>query len=219
MSERAGKLGSERPPAARRVWAVFSQVAAVFFAFYLFITFTPVLRPWLFWLSTPWGGEVPEVVLVLGGDEQAPGLIGYSTYLRLHYAAKFWRTGQIKRFVLSGGPSGGRPLAEAMAEFLRGYGVPSEAMVLEDRSHSTWENIGNSKALLDALPGRKALLTSDYHMRRAIAVCRRQGLQIEPLTVPEGEKRLQAPLQRWPLLLTLGTETGKLIWYRAAGRL
>jgi uncharacterized SAM-binding protein YcdF (DUF218 family) len=219
MSERAGKLWAERQSAVRRAWAALSQVAAVFFAFYLLITLTPVLRPWLFWLSTPWGGEVPEVVLVLGGDEQAPGLIGYSTYLRLHYAARFWRTGQIKRFVLSGGSSGGRPLAEAMAEFLRGYGVPPEAMVLEDRSHSTWENIGNSKALLDALPGRKALLTSDYHMRRAIAVCRRQGLQIEPLTVPEGEKRLQAPLQRWPLLLTLGTETGKLIWYRAAGRL
>src|SRR5690606_12656378 len=124
--------------------------------------------------------------LVLGGDEQAPGLIGYSTYIRLHYAARFWRTGKVKRLVLAGGPAGGRPLAESMAEFLSGYGIPREAMILEAASQSTFENIRNSKPLLDPLPGSKALLTSDYHMRRSMAVCRAQGLEIRPLTVPEG---------------------------------
>lgn len=219
MSNTAAQLRVNRRPATRRALDWISRTATAFFLFYLFVTFTPALSPWLFWLATPWGGDVPEVVLVLGGDEQAPGLIGYSTYLRLHYAARFWRTGKIKRFVLSGGSTGGRPLASAMAEFLQGYGVPREALILEDQSHSTWENIINSKPLLDGLAGRKAVLTSDYHMRRTMAICHRQGLIIAPLTVPEGEKRLQSVLQRWPLLLTLGTETGKLLWYRAQGRL
>lgn len=167
-------------------------------------------------LESRWADEPPEVLLVLSADEQVPGLMGYTSFLRIHYAARYWSTGKVRYFVISGGSTGGRSIAASMAEFLYTSGVPREAVRLEEGSHNTWENLRNSRPIVEGLPGRVGILTSDYHSGRVAAVCRKMGWNPILVPVPDANKRWNSWAQRWPLLWDLSVETAKRggYWWR-----
>ena len=82
-------------------------------------------------------------------------------------------------------PSGGRGSdekiseAEAMKNYLLEHGIPAESVVMEDQSTTTWENLTNSKAIIDAQDGRKktALISSNYHVYRCLRLARQAGLK------------------------------------------
>ena len=82
-------------------------------------------------------------------------------------------------------PSGGKGAdeqiseAEARKRYLIEQGIPEEDIILEDTSTTTLENLKNSKRILDGLEGRKytALVTSNYHVYRALRYCRKIGLK------------------------------------------
>lgn len=80
----------------------------------------------------------------------------------------------------SGGQGGDETVSEAsaMAGYLREKDIPEEKIILEDRSTTTFENLKNSKAIIDAREGSKytALVTSNYHVYRALRYCRRVGM-------------------------------------------
>jgi len=81
----------------------------------------------------------------------------------------------------SGGQGGDETVseAEAMAEYIRAKGIPESDILLEDKSTTTLENLQNSKELIDSREGRKytALVTSNYHVYRALRYCRIIGLK------------------------------------------
>jgi len=81
----------------------------------------------------------------------------------------------------SGGQGGDETVseAEAMAEYIRAKGIPESDILLEDKSTTTLENLQNSKGLIDSREGRKytALVTSNYHVYRALRYCRKIGLK------------------------------------------
>ena len=69
-----------------------------------------------------------------------------------------------------------RTEAEVMAELLAAEGVPADAIRMEKKSRTTMENFRNATALL----GDKAqvlVVTSDYHVRRAVKTAKRVGLR------------------------------------------
>ncbi len=82
-------------------------------------------------------------------------------------------------------PSGGRGSdekiseAEAMREYLLEKGIPAEKIIAEDQSKTTYENLLNSKKIIDERKGGKyiALVTSNYHVYRALRYCRKIGLK------------------------------------------
>ena len=82
-------------------------------------------------------------------------------------------------------PSGGRgpdesiSEAEAMKRYLLAKGIPQEDILMEDASTTTFENLKNSKQILESRPGRRytALVTSNYHVYRALRYCRKIGLK------------------------------------------
>ena len=82
-------------------------------------------------------------------------------------------------------PSGGKGAdetvseAEAMKDYLLAQGIPEEKILLEDQSATTYENLQFSRDILEKLPGRKytALVTSNYHVYRALRYCRKIGLK------------------------------------------
>ena len=82
-------------------------------------------------------------------------------------------------------PSGGRGSdeslseAEAMKRYLLEQGIPDEDIIIEDQSTTTLENLKFSRNILDGFDGRKyiALVTSNYHVYRALRYCRRVGLK------------------------------------------
>ena len=82
-------------------------------------------------------------------------------------------------------PSGGRGSdeevseAEAMKQYMIEKGIPADRILMEDQSTTTYENLLYSKALIDEREGRKytALVTSNYHVYRALRYCRKVGLE------------------------------------------
>ena len=82
-------------------------------------------------------------------------------------------------------PSGGQgadetiPEAEAMKRYLLSQGIPETDIIPEGRSATTLENLRYSKEILDSFPGRKytALVSSNYHVYRALRYCRKIGLE------------------------------------------
>ena len=195
--------------------------ASVFTFVFLLLTCTPLDSWWLQRLESAWTSDVPPVLLVLGGQQQAPGYIGYSTYIRLYYAVRFWREGHVKMLVVSGGPggakTGGEPLAHEMRDYLVGSGIPAQAILMEEQAESTRENFVLSRSLLESVPGNKGFITSDFHSGRAARTCARLGLDWRPVPVPDAQKRWNKWGDRWPLALDLTSETGKWIWYKFKG--
>ncbi|MBR5382506.1 MAG: YdcF family protein [Clostridia bacterium] len=82
-------------------------------------------------------------------------------------------------------PSGGQGSdeavseAEAMAKYLMDKGIPADKILLENHSTTTMENLKYSKEIIDAQEGRKytVLVTSNYHVYRALRYCRKIGLK------------------------------------------
>lgn len=176
----------------------------------ILVTVTPVVRWWALWLSPSWTPRPLPIVVVLAGEEMGDGTIGYSTYLRCVYAGWAYRSGGVETLILSGGPPR-RPAATAMADFLTGLGVPRERIRTETASLNTRQNIENVAAMLEA-GSHVTLVTSDYHMRRAILLAQRRGMKAEPYPIPDVLKREQEMSQRISLVIPLAMETAKLTW-------
>ena len=101
---------------------------------------------------------------------------------RVWYAAQLLHRGVARRIIVSGGsmsPVTAGPAtseAEAMRRFLVDLGVPSEAIVSEGNSLNTLENIRNVRAMVG--DGRVALVTSGYHLPRALKIARQGNLYV-----------------------------------------
>lgn len=69
--------------------------------------------------------------------------------------------------------------ARAMADYLMEKGIPEDRILLEDGSANTFQNLENSKALIDKAGGGRyiALVTSNYHVYRALRYCRKMGFK------------------------------------------
>ena len=62
-----------------------------------------------------------------------------------------------------------------MRAYLIEKGIPESDVILESQSTTTLENLQYSKQILDRMEGRKytALVTSNYHVYRALRYCRK----------------------------------------------
>ncbi|MFO1085023.1 MAG: YdcF family protein [Reyranellaceae bacterium] len=104
---------------------------------------------------------------------------------RMWYAAQLFHRGVAPRIIVSGGGflagNNGGPAtteAEAMRRFLNDLGVPDRAIVSEDRSLNTIQNIERVREMVK--DKRVALVTSAFHMRRAMRIAQRAGLDAAP---------------------------------------
>jgi len=140
--------------------------------------------------------EIPTgeaIVLLGGGTEPAiyprPGVEINGAGDRVLYAAQLYKDGKAPIILLSGGEitwlnDGSATPAEDMAKILSSIGVPSEAMIIEDRSRNTYENALYAKELLGEKGINKILLvTSAMHMPRSVALFEAQDFEVTPLPV------------------------------------
>lgn len=83
--------------------------------------------------------------------------------------------------VVSGGQGPQESITEALAmeRYLIGHGVPSDRIIKEEASTSTYTNLLYSKAILDEYfkgQYRSVIITSDYHIYRAADISDDLGL-------------------------------------------
>jgi uncharacterized SAM-binding protein YcdF (DUF218 family) len=191
--------------------------AAIGFLF-LVVTLTPITR----WCSESLAGSLPAassngaVLIVLAGSVLSDGTIGGSSYWRAVYAVRTWKEGRYGRVLVCGG-SNGPPVAAAIRDYMISQGVPADEILIEPQSRNTRENALYAHRFLDALPGKKVLLTSDYHMYRAQHAFARAGIQTEPAPIPDVYKLSLRMESRWSAFLQLCEEFGKIGYYRARG--
>ncbi len=182
------------------------------------VTFTPLVSWWARVLAGPWNDPAGEIVVVLTGSVTSPGILGESSYWRAVYAVYVYQEGRgVQQILVSGGGTEETPYAETVQRFLVAGGVPAGVIRTETLSKSTRESALEVTRLLRDTPGRKILLTSDYHMFRAARAFRKAGLVFEPRPFPDALKRANSWLQRWPVFLDLVTETTKIGYYFARG--
>ena len=132
-----------------------------------------------------------EAIVVLGGGigpavpplRPDPELFDSSD--RVWHAARLFHRGLAPRIVVSGGSylveTGQAPQTQtealAMRQFLVALGVPESAIAMEGKSLNTIENMQETRALVGS--GRIALVTSGFHMPRALRLARKAGLDAE----------------------------------------
>jgi len=122
-----------------------------------------------------------DALVVLGGGSYNTGILKEDSMKRL-------LTGFIlhKRYglpiILSGGASIGKlPEAEVMKQVLEELGVDKKEIITEVRSRDTFENAKYVKEICKERNFKKiVLITSAYHMRRAVETFRKAGLETIP---------------------------------------
>ena len=141
-----------------------------------------------------------DVIIVLGAGLREDGRPGAALFRRTRHAAELWRAGIAPIVLCTGGQTETYPRTEASAcrDILLAAGVPAEAILLEEQSHSTEENAIFSRAILVANRLERAVLVSDAgHMLRARWLFGLRGVPVsaspvpvdrirDPLTVPRG---------------------------------
>ncbi len=129
----------------------------------LFILHQPVLQAAGDFLVVADPPVVADAVIAISGDGEE----------RVGAAAELMAAGYGRFLILSGGPGRGSGSAAAMGRWARRDGVAEDRLLFDDRATSTVQNAEGSAVLMRAHGLRTALLvTSPYHMRRAIVIFR-----------------------------------------------
>ncbi|HEY2136780.1 MAG TPA: YdcF family protein [Xanthobacteraceae bacterium] len=136
----------------------------------------------------------PDGIIVLGGaigpeisaarhtpdlNEAAERLTVVAELARKYPAARILYTGGNARVIFRGGNE-----AEYAVPLFESFGIARSRILVEDKSRNTIENAVFSKALVAPKPGERWLMvTSGYHMPRAIGVFRHAGFPVEAYPV------------------------------------
>jgi uncharacterized SAM-binding protein YcdF (DUF218 family) len=172
-------------------------------------------------------GRVPDGIIVLGGaiDGSAANdqVVLNEAAERITIIPELARRYPNARILFSGGSGAliydGAAEAQVAGRLLESFGIARDRVTLEDRSRNTAENAAFSKALSHPRPGELWLLvTSAYHMPRAIGAFRKVGFPVEPypvdwrtrsgedalrpfVSVSDGLQRTDAAVHEWLGLL------------------
>lgn len=185
------------PFVGRGTWGVFGVAFAVFV---LWVPSMPLISTALIGtLEREYApmrvDETPksEVAIVLGG-----GVMGVSppramTEIsdgtnHLLYAARLFKAGRVEKIIVVGGsmirPADGPVDGANARDILVEWGIPEIAISAEEMRPNTYENARKIKDMKRNRPFESALLiTSAYHMPRAVAVFENAGVSIIPAPV------------------------------------
>ncbi len=123
-----------------------------------------------------------DFVLVLGAQVENDRISASLKY-RLDAAYEIYTEHPESVFVVSGGQGPDENNSEAyyMEQYLIEKGVPSEQIICEDQSLNTFENIKNSKQIMDSFSDGEysvTVVSNAFHTFRAKFLAQQQGLQV-----------------------------------------
>ena len=179
------------------------------------ITVLAIATPIVSWWARAYSGPIErprgDVLILLSAASDDRGGISYSSYWRAREAIFAWQTGGFKKIVISGGGGPG------IRNFLLAEGVPSDVIVAEWRSTSTRENGIETARQIQGIPGKRVLLTSDFHMYRALRVFRKLGIEVTPMAVPDVLHLTEHWNGRFSAFETMLVEYVKIVYYTLRG--
>jgi uncharacterized SAM-binding protein YcdF (DUF218 family) len=184
-----------------------------------FIGLTTVLvlsTPIVSWWAQAYAGPIEQpkgdiLILLSAAADDLYGGISYSSYWRARQALFAWQTGGFTKIVICGSGDPG------ILDFLIADGIPRETFVIEQRTISTRENALETARLIQNLPGRKVLLTSDFHMYRALRAFRKVDIEAAPMAVPDVLHSTEHWDGRFSAFETMLGESAKIVYYAVRG--
>lgn len=135
-----------------------------------------------------------DVLVVLGARVLPGGMPSGALQARVEKAVELYQRGLAPRLIFSGGIGVNPPSeAQVMRALAVQLGVPPEACILEEQSHSTEQNARYSAELLRSLGARRVVVVSDpYHLLRARQYFRLQGFEVATSPALFTERNLHA---------------------------
>jgi uncharacterized SAM-binding protein YcdF (DUF218 family) len=106
---------------------------------------------------------------------------------RINHGIDLYRNGKVRKLIFTGGQgNAGEPTESAAArDYALQSGVPLQDILIEQKSHTTYENILYAKQVADGQGIKKVLIVSDpLHMKRAVLMAQDVGLIAEPSPTP-----------------------------------
>jgi len=179
--------------------------------------------------------SAPTAIVLLGagtftvhGRHQRLGVLDLSSAERVLEAAHVFRVLPSPPWIISsGGAADGfniEPSGIVMKEALVRLGVPADRILVETQSRTTRDEAILVAPMLASLGARRAVLvTSDIHMRRALATFRAAGvdavpaLAIDPLMVDSRPRSILPTTEGLRFSGAVAHEYAGLIYYRARG--
>jgi uncharacterized SAM-binding protein YcdF (DUF218 family) len=132
---------------------------------------------------------------------------------RLDHALDLYRRGVVGKIILTGGVAPGDSLSEAAAgkQYLVEQRLPPEALLLDEQSTTTWQNLQNAAALARGSGINSVLLVSDpFHMLRSLKMARDLGLsaygsptRTSPISENQAEEVRYVVRESWAYLIYL----------------
>ncbi len=149
-----------------KFWKIYKAVAILAFSLILadlaVVIFFGMCRPQI---------KPVDAIVVLGAAINTPAL-----HNRSLQGLKLYEEGDAKIMVLSGGRISDKDISEAgyMRKVIEANSKQSVPLILEENSHSTYENLKNTKAKIGG--GKSLVIVSDeYHLARAVIMAKRIG--------------------------------------------
>lgn len=102
---------------------------------------------------------------------------------RINHAVALYRAGRVRKIIFTGARGSSDEPAESAAAktYAASLGVPASDMLIESKSHTTYQNLLYAKRVADANGLRRLFVVSDpLHMRRAMSMAGDLGLDARP---------------------------------------
>jgi uncharacterized SAM-binding protein YcdF (DUF218 family) len=166
------------PLTRNKTWRTFHRALLIMYGFFL-LSFTAVQ----ILLLTEMNNEAPENIdyaVILGAGLKGEE-ISKTLENRLEAGLNYLQANPDTHVIVSGGQGEGEDIPEstAMARYLVFNGISAERITEEDQSRTTFENLQNSKQILEkkgAADSTILIITSDYHVFRAKQTGKKLGL-------------------------------------------
>jgi len=124
-------------------------------------------------------------IVVFAGGVGESGKAGGGYQERVKQAVDLFRERKATRMIFSSGYVFAFREAEVMRELAVAHGVPASAIILETKAGNTYENVALVREILDREGWRQILLVSSpYHMRRALLTWRKVAPGVTVVSVP-----------------------------------
>ena len=102
---------------------------------------------------------------------------------RINHAINLYQSGRVRKIIFTGGQgNSNEPTESASAkQYALQHGVKEADILLESKSHNTYENLCFAKRIANKYKLARILIVSDpLHMRRAVLMARDTGIEAYP---------------------------------------
>ncbi len=169
------------------------RITAGMMAMYLLLFYTPFL--WL--VAEPLRvvdrPRPADAVVVFAGGVGESGKAGGGYQERVKEAVDMYRAGKASRLIFSSGYVFAFREADVMRELAVAHGVPASAIILETKAANTYQNVAFVREILHREQWRSILLVSStYHMRRALLTWRKVAPEVTVISTPVPKSQFYA---------------------------